>query len=134
MFWMRLFKNTSKFLKLIVQTVLDILEFLLMIGIVLAMFSTATVILERQMVNLNHKWADEQNGEYQYLNQINRYWGNYVTDSFTQYYFNLFGTSYDNIPGNPNSVLLWIYVIVQIFFCIIVFLNMLVSIMGQTLG
>lgn len=131
---MRLFKNTSKFLKLIVQTVLDILEFLLMIGIVLAMFSTATVILERQMVNLNHKWADEQNGEYQYLNQINRYWGNYVTDSFTQYYFNLFGTSYDNIPGNPNSVLLWIYVIVQIFFCIIVFLNMLVSIMGQTLG
>ena len=57
-----------------------------------------------------------------------------MTDSWLTFYFNLFGNDPGAIPSNPSSGLLWIYLIIQIFFCNIIFLNMLIGIMGGTLG
>ena len=116
--WLRLFDSTAFFIKLIIQTVIDVLPFFLIFFIFIFMFGTAFYI-----VNLNR----EEDAEI-----IDATFNSWLFNTFiNQYLLSLGEFGLDNFEGN-NQFLIFSFFILATFLTQVTVLNMLIAIMGNT--
>jgi len=113
--WMKLFRPTSFFIRLITETINDIRHFFIIFMVALFMFGVPIYIL-----NLNR-------GEDNAI--MDQTFGNiWILNSFyNQYMLSLGEFSIDNYDGEPQVYLCYILFLSATFFTQITFLNMLIA-------
>lgn len=115
-YWMRLFKQTAQFITLIKETLIDIKMFALMVVIIMLAFANFFYIM-----NLN------QNGV------VVERTGNSYIDAFLMIYLLALGEfGLDGFDSGIDVYIVWIFFGLASFLVIIVFMNMLIAIMGDT--
>jgi hypothetical protein len=126
-YWMRLFKSTAPFVTLIMTTLADIKVFMIMLIIIILAFANFYYIL-----NLN-AIADKATKDKPYVGD---YGFNGVTNALINAYFTSLGEfDFDNLGEHgANRYLAWIGFLMASFIMLIVFMNMLIAIMGDTFG
>ena len=118
-YWMRLYKNTAYYVKLITQTLADIKTFCFLVFII--WFAFANLFY---MLNIGHNKDDQVLIEYTGIA--------YVDSIIAIYQFALGDFQYDGFINSEYVYLLWILFPICTFLMIIVFLNMIIAIMGHT--
>ena len=118
-YWMRLYKNTAYYVKLITQTLADIKTFCFLVFII--WFAFANLFY---MLNIGHNKDDQVLIEYTGIA--------YVDSIIAIYQFALGDFQYDGFINSDYVYLLWILFPICTFLMIIVFLNMIIAIMGHT--
>jgi len=120
--WMRLFRPTSFFIRLITETINDIRHFFIIFVVALLMFGVPIYIL-----NLNRSEGteiiDQTFGDIWVLNAL-----------YNQYMLSLGEFAIDNYDDQPQVYLCYILFLGATFFTQITFLNMLIALMGDTYG
>jgi hypothetical protein len=81
MYWMRLFSQTGFYVKLILQTIVDLKYFLLFFGIIICMFASSVVIIDSYYTEEAKIVGNE---EYEPLSQS--YTSGKITDAFVSQY------------------------------------------------
>ena len=120
-YWMRLFKNTAHFITLISRTIYDVRIFMLMLLIILCSFANFFFLINENI----------QDGEDFYY--VGSFVGNKVIDAFIASYLTGLGEfDFDGYKMGPNVYLAWLFFILATFLVLIVFMNMLIAIMGDT--
>ena len=118
-YWMRLFSTTAYFVKLIIATVSDIRMFFYMIMIIICAFANFFYIINYNTVD-GVSYVDEKLGIHS-------------LDSFLYIYMLALGEfNTDNYSNGHNQVICWFMFVLASFFIVVVFMNMLIAIMGDT--
>lgn len=130
-YWGRLFKSTAHFITLIVTTCCDIRTFVVMLFIIIGAFANFFLIINNNTPdNAAYKAAHPKAGDFHY---IGTYVGNPLVDSIIGVYLISLGEfDLDGYNEGPNVYLVWLFFILCTFFILIVFMNMLIAIMGDT--
>lgn len=118
-YWMRLFSSTAYYVKLITQTLDDVMLFLLLCLIILFAFANFFY-----MLNIG---TDSNNAA------LPVYTGLRIPDAIIaifQFALGQFAT--DGFINSDYDILLWISFNVCVFLMIVVFMNMIIAIMGNT--
>ena len=122
-YWMRLFGSYSYYVKLIVQTIIDSMQFMVMNVIILIAFATFYFILNNNLI--------DDGSDDRYINEIT---GIRAVDSImTMYLLGMLG-DFDVGPyqkGRDSKYALLMFVMAT-FIIQVVFMNMLIAIMGNT--
>ena len=117
--WLRLFESTAFYIKLMSETLKDILPFMILILTTLATFGVPMIIL-----NLDAKS--------QVVDDVFGFW--LVNMLLNQYLLALGEFSIDNFASNQQAVLCYFFFICATFISQVTMLNMLIAIMGDTFG
>lgn len=118
-YWMRLFKKTAYFVKLITSTLYDIRTFFYMILIIVLAFANFYYV-----INYNTSGDDSYVDHKLDVSSL---------DSFLYVYMLALGEfSTDNYNNGPNKVICWFMFMLASFLIVVVFMNMLIAIMGDT--
>ena len=120
--WLKLFRPTSFFIRLISETCYDIRHFFIIFLTALFMFGVPIHILDLNRGEDN-AIMDATFGEIWILNAF-----------YNQYMLSLGEFSIDNYDDQPQVYLCYILFLGATFFTQITFLNMLVALMGDTYG
>ena len=118
-YWLRLFDNTSFYVRLIVDTLFDIKYFLILFAMILMTFGNAIFILSKDREKSLYR--DYVSIDYinVFLNQYEMALGSWDANKY--------------IPGDEGGdSMAWILFIITTMFTQIMFLNMLIAIMGDT--
>ena len=116
--WLRVFDSTAFFIKLILQTMVDILPFFVIFFIFIFMFGSALYIL-----SMNRESEEE------IVDSIFHGW---LFNTFiNQYLLSLGEFGMDNFEGD-NQLFIYLLFILATFFTQVTVLNMLIAIMGNT--
>lgn len=119
-YWLRLYRNTAQFIKLIVDTIIDIRYFSFMVALIMMAFANFYWIL-----NLNNKSNKEQ--------IISERTGILTLDTFIQIYLQTLGEfSTDGFSEGRNKFMCWQWFIFATAIINVVFMNMLIAIMANT--
>jgi len=120
--WLRLFKKTSFYIKLLIETFKDIRYFVIVLAVCLVTIGCAMYMLE-----LN-KDADA-------ANIISPLSNNFIIDViYNQYMLSLGEFAMDGFDDHPQSWAAYVFFLAATFVTQITFLNMLIAIMGDTFG
>lgn len=123
-YWMRLFRSSGYYITLILQTINDIKIFLAMVALILTAFANVFFLLQ---LNVPAKDADNP--------ILSSYYGSSVIDSFIGMYVMALGDfNYGGFAASANDGVAWIFFLLGTFICLVVFMNMLIAIMGNTFG
>jgi len=123
-YWMRLFTDTSFYVRLIRETLYDIRYFLILFIFILMTFgNTLMVIAEGR----DKGAAGAEGGLYKDIFSIR-----FLNVVFNQYMLSLGEFDLDNYEGEGSDALVWTVFIATTFITQITFLNMLIAIMGDT--
>ena len=119
-YMMRVFQDTAHFITLIYRIIVDIKTFMIMLCIVLVAFANFFYVIDK----------GDDSAEY-----LGRYVKNRLVDSLIEMYFIGLGEyNKGNYSRGKNSIIIWIGFIMATFIVCVVFMNLLISIMGNTLG
>lgn len=119
-YMMRVFQDTAHFITLIQRIMSDIKTFTIMLFIVLFAFANFFYVIDK----------GDDSAMY-----LGRYVKDRVIDSLIEMYFIGLGNYNEgNYSKGNNSTIIWIGFILATFIVNIVFMNLLISIMGNTLG
>ena len=119
-YWMRLFRSSGYYITLILQTINDIKIFMGLVGLILIAFANVFFLLQ-----LNVKPGEDD--------IVIVYSGNKVIDSLIAMYMLALGDfNYGGFTNYEYVGEVWIFFIFGTFICLIVFMNMLIAIMGNT--
>jgi len=117
---MRLFKNTAYFLTLISSTIYDVRIFSLMLMIIIFAFANFFYVLN-----------DNVKGEEFYY--VGTFVGNKAVDALISTYLAGLGEfDFDGYKSGPNVYVAWTFFLMGTFLVLVVFMNMLIAIMGDT--
>lgn len=120
--WLRLFDKTSFFIKLIGETLVDILPFMILLVTSLMMFGVPVA-----MLNLNRAEGDND--------IVSTIFGFWIFDLLAnQYFLSLGEFNTDNFEAGPQSILCYIFFFAATFIVQLTMLNMLIAIMGDSYG
>ena len=120
--WLRLFDKTSFYIRLIQETIYDILYFMIIFAAALWMFGNTMYMLQ---LNKDSDSADI----------VNPTFGHFMVDSlYNQYLLSLGEFAMDGFDDHPEMALVYTFFTLATFFTQITFLNMLIAIMGDTFG
>lgn len=120
-YWMRLYSSTAYYVKLITQTLTDVKLFLLLCLIIIIAFACLF-----HMLNIGMDSHDRA---------LIHYTGIPVLDSVIAIYmFALGDFHYSGFIHSEYDYLLWFSFLVLTFLMIVVFMNMIIAIMGNTFG
>ena len=123
MYWMRLFKRTSHFIRMITLIMRDIRPFIVMLMICVGLFANAFLILDQSR-------RDNGMNSRDYISTPAI--GNNLVDSLIRSYLVGLGEfGLDNFH-KQNRVIVWVLFLASTFITQLVFLNMLIAIMGDT--
>ena len=120
--FLRLFGETSFYIKLIFETVYDIKHFLIIFFVSLMMFGTPMYMLQLNRTDKNPV--------------VESIFGNFwpMNAFYNQYMLSLGEFTIDDYDDNPQTYLCYIFFLVATFLTQITFLNMLITLMGDTFG
>lgn len=122
-YWMRLFRSTAYFITLISQTIFDVRIFSMMLAIILCAFANFFFVLNNNTV--------ESDG----FHYVGSYVGNTVADAFIAMYLMGLGEfDMDGYSQGTNVYMTWGFFLMGTFLVLVVFMNMLIAIMGDTFG
>ena len=126
-YWMRLFKVTAYFITLITQTLFDIRVFMIMLTIILIAFGTFFSILNTD----TSEFQDVPDGQgYHYVGQ---YVGQRAIDAvIAMYLLSLGEFDMDGYKEGPHVIFAWLFFLMATFLVLVVFMNMLIAMMGET--
>ena len=120
--WLRLFDKTSFYIRLIQETISDILYFMIIFVAALWMFGNTMYMLQ---LNKDSDADDIVTGTF----------GHFMIDSlYNQYLLSLGEFAMDGFDDHPEMSLVYIFFTLATFFTQVTFLNMLIAIMGDTFG
>jgi hypothetical protein len=120
-YWMRLYSSAAYYVKLITQTLSDVKLFLLLCLIIVFAFASLFFMLNVGM--------DEHN------RALIHYTGFPLLDAVIAIYmFALGDFHYSGFINSEYDYLLWFSFLVLTFLMIVVFMNMIIAIMGNTFG
>jgi len=129
-YWMRLFKSTAHFVTLIFETIYDIKVFLIMLFIILSGFTNFFYIINKNAEDYNISHPDDPKIDY-----VSHHTDNEFVNSALQVYMLAMGEFYfESFYGSPDMTILWVMWLLGSFILLIVFMNMLIAIMGETFG
>ena len=113
---MRLFDFSAFFVNLIFSTIADIGVFMIMVFIIVCAFSNFFAIMN----NNNDGYFDS-------------FLGFPLVDSLISMYLVSLGEfSFDSYSTGTDPILVWVFFLLGTFLLLIVFMNMLIAIMGET--
>lgn len=119
-YWMRLFRSSGYYITLILQTINDIKIFMGLVGLILIAFANVFFLLQ-----MNVKPGEED--------IVTAYTTQKMIDSFIAMYMMALGDfNYGGFTTYAYSGEVWAFFIFGTFICLIVFMNMLIAIMGNT--
>lgn len=119
-YWMRLFRSSGYYITLILQTISDIQIFVGLVALILVAFANVFFLLQ-----LNVKAGADP--------IVKSYYGSPIIDSFIAAYMMALGDfNYDGFAAFAYGGETWIFFLCGTFLCLIVFMNMLIAIMGNT--
>lgn len=117
---MRIFSQTAHFITLMARIVEDSKTFMIMLTIILLAFANFFYVIDM---------GDKDS------NYVGLYTDNSIVNVLMEMYFVSLGNfnigSYSN---GDNSGIIWFFFIIASFVIVVVFMNLLISIMGNTLG
>ena len=120
-YWMRLFSSTAYYVNLICQTIADIKIFGILVLLVIFAFANFFMIL-------NDNNPTDQEDSY-----VRKYVDNKIVDSFLSIYLIMIGDFDNKVYGDGlNTGVAYFFFVLATFFCIVVFMNMIIAIMGST--
>lgn len=120
---MGLFKGFSFYIRLIIDTIGDALQFLILYLVMLVCFANGLYVL-----NHFRDYKDPDDSLYE------RNWGFSTADAFLHIYIVSTGEfNVDNYTVSDGERVIWCFFYITTFMTTIVFFNMLINIMGQTL-
>ena len=127
-YWMRLFKNLASFITLITQTLWDIRTFSIMVFLIICAFANFFYI-----INKNTFYSGDGADAFRYIVD---YTQTPVSNALMDMYFIALGefASMANYSKGHNSIIAWIMFILATLIMLVVFMNMLIAIMGDTFG
>lgn len=142
-YWMRIFNETAHFVTLIGKTLSDIKVFCLMLTIILFAFSNFFFTINNNTSH-NETYAnsdrfkdrfkddlqDSEKGEFTYLQRL--YYNCYINSILNVYLLMLGEFYFEDFSKGPNDEFAWIGFILATFIVLIVFMNLLIAIMGET--
>lgn len=132
-YWMRLFGNTSYYIRMVVDTIADVLVFLILFFSILFTFGNAMYILNYNRMPTQAEIAADPT-----IDNSDAY---LITEHFPSPIFNIFINQYLLSLGEfetlgaydgEDYVIVWIIFLMTTFITSITFLNMLVAIMGDS--
>jgi len=127
-YWMRLFAPTAHFITLIFQTIADVKIFTLMLVIILFAFANFFYIIDQNAVLAISRGEIE-------APYVDTFFGNTYMDSVLSMYLLGMGEfGLDAYKEGPNSKMALTFFILGTFLVLVVFMNMLIAIMGDTFG
>ena len=119
---MRLFKQTAYFITLIIATISEIKIFMLMLIIMMTAFANLFYVLNNNTTKESYSYVDERTK-------------NKFVDSFISMFLIALGEfSLDGYGSGEDKLITWIFFILASFLMLVVFMNMLIAIMGDTFG
>jgi hypothetical protein len=122
-YWMRLFSGTAYFIKLILSTLKDSVSFALMLIIIICAFANLFFIIQ-----LNVK----DGADYHYVVD---YTGEPVTSAWIAMYVLAMGDFHFSGYGQGYDIIIaWLFFILGTYLLLLVFMNVLIAIMGDTFG
>ena len=122
--WLELFSSTSFYVRLVVETVYDVIPFLNLFFISLLWFGSALWILE---INQTSDADDDA--------VIGSTFGYFIIDKFyNQYMLSLGEFALDGFEKHPQSFLCHFFFILATIFTQLIIFNMMIAIMGDTFG
>lgn len=128
-YWMRLFPDTAHYVTLITSTVSDVKIFFIMIMIILAAFANFFYI-----INFNSS-ANSSNDFESDFTYVPSNLGMPIFDAImTMYLLALGEFNLDGFTQGPNVIIAWVFFLMATFIVLIVFMNMLITIVGETFG
>ena len=143
-YWMRVFSKTAHFVTLIGKTISDIKVFILMLTIILIAFANFFYTINNNTYH-NPTYAQlpryqdpevstwgtaEETGEFTYLNDLAK---SSFMSAIANMYLLMFGEFYvDGFRFGPNEQFAWIGFVLATFIVLVVFMNLLIAIMGET--
>jgi len=120
---MRLFDFTAFYVRLISRTVKAMLKFGFMV--LLIIFAFSSFFLVANMNSLNKKWKDayvpDMTGGNRFFNAL-----------ITVYFISMGEFQYDKFKDGEYGTFVWMMFLSASFINIIIFMNMLIAIMGET--
>tara|TARA_B110000285_G_scaffold234330_1_gene310895 strand:+ start:5703 stop:6308 length:606 start_codon:yes stop_codon:yes gene_type:complete len=122
-YWMRLFSNTAYFINLILSTFSDSGSFALMLVIIICAFANLFFIIQLNI---------DEGADYHY---VEKYTGESVSSSWVAMYVLAAGDFHFSGYGKgPDVAIAWIFFILGTYLLLLVFMNVLIAIMGDTFG
>jgi len=122
-YWMRLFKSTAYFINLIIQTFADSNSFALMLLIIVCAFANLFFIIQ---LNIDDK------EDYHYVID---YTGEPVTSAWIAMFVLAQGDfHFGGYGSGPDVLIAWVFFILGSYLMLLVFMNVLIAIMGDTFG
>ena len=121
--WLRLFDGTAFYIRLIIETFIDITAFLLILVITLLTFG-----IPMHLLNLNR--SEELDNTI--IDEVSPFWGLNVL--LNQYFLALGEFNFDNFADNPQTAVCFFFFLMSTFLTQLTMLNMLIAIMGDTYG
>lgn len=117
-YWMRLFRNSGYYITLILNTIYDIRIFLAMVLLIIIAFSNTMYLCQ-----LNSAAGDV----------VAQNYGSPIIDAFiSQYMLSLGEFNYGGFITSPDDGMEWFFFCFGTFLMMVVFMNMLIAIMGNT--
>jgi hypothetical protein len=125
-YWMRMFKDTSYFIILIMRTITDSLSFMIMLFIILFAYANMNFILQLNIEGKEYKddvYVTEYAKGHGIFNSI-----------MAQYMIALGNFDAGSIGTGPSMFFAWAAFLSSSYVLTIVFMNLLIAIMGNTFG
>jgi len=126
-YWMRLFSNFAYFIALIVQTLIDIKTFAIVVVLLLCGFSNFFYIVNK---NTFDSGDDENPDSFRYVASYSDW---HASNAFiSMYLLSLGDFDMENYSKGHDRVIVWAVFLIATFLLLVVFMNMLIAIMGDT--
>lgn len=122
-YWMRLFKDTSYFIILIMRTITDSAAFIVMLLIIFFAFANFNYILQLNVEGTEDVYVTEYIEGHNVFNSI-----------LAQYMVALGQFDCSDIGFGSSSFFAWVAFLAASYILTIVFMNLLIAIMGNTFG
>ena len=120
-YWMRIFKNFAYFITIIMATIRDSGSFMVMLCIIIFAFANLFFVIQNNTLN---------DPSYYY---VNSYLDNSVIDSIIAIYLMSLGEfDYSGYGNGPDKHVVWLFFILGTYLTLIVFMNVLIAIMGDS--
>jgi hypothetical protein len=141
-YWFTLFESLSFYITLIIESLIDIKEFLVILMCCLASFANASIIVENNYAIVqNFKLKSQENAEMTEGDLTStRFKNQFIDNLFTQWLlglgeFEMLGLN-DESEGENQSIkiLLWIYFILATIITQIILFNTLIAIISDSYG
>jgi len=141
-YWFTLFESLSFYITLIIESLIDIKEFLVILMCCLASFANASIIVEHNYAIVqNFKLKSQENAEMTEGDLTStRFKNQFIDNLFTQWLlglgeFEMLGLN-DESEGENQSIkiLLWIYFILATIITQIILFNTLIAIISDSYG